>query len=100
MESTIEFREVDTVMVQGKDEPTTIYSVEKLINYPQDYINNYNKGIKMFKLGNWNFALSYFNICKSLYKVDEITDIYINRCEDFLIEPPDNWSGAITLNFK
>ncbi|MBN2618801.1 MAG: adenylate/guanylate cyclase domain-containing response regulator [Spirochaetales bacterium] len=98
--SKTEFRIVDTVMVQGKKEATTIYSAEDLNFYPENFIHTYNKGIKMFSLGNWNFALDYFNICYSLLPSDRIVEIYINRCKKFLINPPESWDGAIILDFK
>lgn len=98
--TSIEFRQIDTVMVQGKDEPTTIYSVEILSKYPNNYIHTYNKGLKMFELGNWNFAKDYFNQCKRIFPEDKIVDIYLERCKKFIDTPPENWKGAITLDFK
>lgn len=94
------FREVDTVIVKGKDEPTTIFSLEDKDAFSLDFLDFYSKGLKMFKLGNWFFAQDYFEKCNKLAPNDRIIAIYLERCDKFIKTPPSNWQGAIVLDFK
>ena len=93
-------KEVDSVMVKGKDTPTTIYTIIFEKQFNPDYIEHYKKGIKMFKMGNFNFAIKYFEECLNLDPNDEIVRIYIERCKDFISNPPSDWKGVVQLNFK
>ena len=94
------FREVDTVMVKGKNRPTTIFSLEDISVYNSGFIDKYNKGIKMFKLGNWITAKEYFSKCHAIYRDDRIVNIYLDRCKEYLSSPPKSWNGSVVLNFK
>lgn len=94
------YREVDTIKVKGRTAPTTVYSVELENSYSEKFIEEYNKGVKMFRLGNWNLALGFFKIAYKENKKDRITEIYLKRCEDFIETPPEKWDGALKLDFK
>ncbi len=51
-------------------------------------------------MGNWNTAIDYFEKAKAVIPQDFTTNILINRCTYYIDNPPDNWDGAVTLNFK
>ncbi len=96
-------REIDTVKVKGKDESTTIYSVEPEnieANY-EEALKNYSKGLSMYKIKNWKTAIEYFQETLSKIPDDSISRIYIERCEGYLKNPPpDDWDGIEVLDFK
>ena len=96
----VEFREIDTVMVKGKNTATTIFSIENTGRFPPGFIKTYCKGLKMFKLGNWNLAENYFTKCSKSLPGDRISEIYLERCKKFIKTPPERWDGAIVLDFK
>ena len=95
-------RELDKVKVKGKDEPTTIYGVyakNSIIFDPQNK-NYFSKALSMYKIQNWKTALEYFQILYKQMPNDYIINVYIKRCKNFLVNPPENWDGTIELNFK
>ncbi len=94
------FREADTVMVKGKDKPTTMYSLVSDDEFDQKFFALYKKGIKMFKIGNFIFARDFFLECLQLKPDDIIVGMYCSRCDSFIANPPENWTGSIVLDFK
>lgn len=94
------FREIDTIKVKGRAAATTVYSVEAEDFFTDNFISHYMKGIKMFRLGNWNLALEFFKNAAAIYDDDRVTEIYLDRCKKFIKTPPENWDGALKLDFK
>jgi hypothetical protein len=96
-------RELDTVKVKGKDEPTTIYGVYPNTEHPffeKETLNNYSKALSMYKIQNWRTAIEYFQSVLSKIPDDFISDMYINRCNEFIQNPPETWDGSVVLDFK
>ncbi|MFC1670646.1 adenylate/guanylate cyclase domain-containing protein [Spirochaetota bacterium] len=101
VEKHVMLREVDNVKVKGKSESTSIYAVElEEEKFDRQFMENYNKGLQLYKMGNFSTAIEYFN--KSLVSIpDDFTcAMFIERCERFIKESPENWDGAISLDFK
>ncbi len=94
-------READTVKVKGKDKPTAIFSVElEPDRYDAGFMDRYEKGLKLYKMGNWTTALEYFEGCLGQVPDDPITRMFIDRCRAFRENPPPGWDGAVALDFK
>lgn len=99
----IAVREVDTVRVKGKEQPTTLYTV-----FPEGYevpdaesLASYRKGIQLYKMGNWTTAIDYFEQVLASAPEDYLSGMYIERCREFAqTPPPEDWGGAIRLDFK
>lgn len=97
------FREVDTVRVKGKEKPTTLYTV-----FPGNYVvpdkealEAYRKGLQLYKMGNWTTAEDYFRQVLARHPEDYLSTMYISRCREFAGNPPpEDWGGAIRLDFK
>ncbi len=101
IEENYPVREVDYVKVKGKDVATSIFAIEfdpKIME--AGYLNEYYKAYKMYKLGNFATALEYYNNLKKINEDDAILDIFIERCRQFIEDPPESWDGALTLGFK
>jgi adenylate cyclase len=94
------YREIDTIKVKGRTAPTTVYSVELPDTFSEEFLRVYLKGVKMFRLGNWILAHAFFSNALSLLPEDTVTQLYIERCALFMNTPPENWDGAIKLEFK
>ncbi len=99
--SEFPLREVDFVKVKGKDIATSLYSVEfdKRI-MDEDYLKDYYKAYKMYKLGNFTSALEYFRQLNKKIENDFIVQNFIKRCEEFEEQPPEGWNGSLALDFK
>ncbi|MBI9108399.1 MAG: adenylate/guanylate cyclase domain-containing response regulator [Spirochaetales bacterium] len=94
-------REIDFVKVKGKDIATSLFAVEfdsRLIE--PEYLKEYKKAYKMYRLGNFTSALEYFTGLHKLIPEDTVVETFIGRCEEFLKTPPENWDGSLTLDFK
>ncbi len=97
----LELREVDTVRVKGKEKATTLYSPVPPGSFDAESALNYRKALSMYRLGNWNMASDYFRMVLTRYPDDYLSSMYIERCRDFALNPPEaDWGGAVKLDFK
>lgn len=94
-------REVDYVRVKGKDIATSLFAVETdpLITEPE-YMEEYRKAYRMYKLGNFTTALEFFSGMNLIVPHDPIVNILIDRCREFIDSPPGEWDGSLVLDFK
>ncbi len=96
-------REVDTVRVMGREQATTLYSIESA---DQGLVDEaacevYRKALSMYKMRNWTTAIDYFRQVLAKRSDDYLSLMYIDRCEEFAKNPPpDDWEGTIRLDFK
>ena len=108
------FRELDTIQVVGKKEPIVTYELlglnldpsEELLNL----ISSFTQGVKLYRAKEWEKALEKFRESEKLEKFrfqDEAatktnpSEVYIKRCEDYLLNPPpENWDGVYRLTKK
>ena len=63
-------------------------------------ICSYDKGLALYQKGVWNLAREYFSKALEAYPEDKATKLMLERCEDFIANPPDSWDGAIAFNTK
>lgn len=94
-------RLLDKVAVKGKEKPVRIYELvgflEKLNEKQMDEIRKFNEIVELYL--NKEFAQA-LEILKTLDK-DRVVEIYIERCEAFLVNPPrEDWDGVFVLKTK
>ena len=95
------FRHLDDVRVKGKKNAVPIYAVDRSPDeFPQDYKDAYIKGMDLYKQGIWNLAKDYFTKALEVVNDDKAAKLMLSRCEEFIINPPENWDGAIAFNTK
>ena len=100
--STILTREVDTVIVKGKSYHIKIYEVLcfKDDSEKKEMIERktlFEHGLALYKESKFEEAILQF---KKLEK-DYLSELYIQRCKDFFINPPSkNWDGIYNLKSK
>lgn len=99
-------RELDTIRVKGKKLPTTVY---ELIGLKEDVnaiekikqLESYFEGLKNYKIRNFAEAKNCFQKCNELLKEDPPSKVYIERCEIYIQNPPDeNWDGVFVMTTK
>lgn len=99
-------REVDTVQVKGKDEPVTIYDVfsadpDNTRESKIRILDRYHEGLSLYKERKWHEVIKLFHELKNEVSSDKIIDIYLERCNSFLINRPDeSWTGVHSLSEK
>jgi adenylate cyclase len=89
-------RELDRVYVKGKNEAITIYEV---IDFGKKEFSEYNKALKLYRKAKFKEAKEIF---EKLYKQkqDYIYMLYINRCEEYIKNPPKNFTGVYRFTTK
>ena len=90
---------VDTVKVKGKHTGVPIYRAD-LEPLGDKYTSNYSKGLSLYTSGAWNLALGYFEKASKARENDKSSKLMIERCKEFIKNPPENWEGAISLTSK
>jgi len=97
-------RDLDLVRVKGKTEPIAIYEVHinKLKNIIDDELDKFHEALYHYRDGNFEEALQKF---KRLETKENITNIkavqlYINRCEEYIKNPPKDFDGVYTYTTK
>ena len=100
------FREVDNVLVKGRETPLKIY--EPLATYLEDddekmttLLPIYQEGLALYQKRQWRQAAEAFNDAIALKDDDQVAQIYLQRCDELQKTPPDDtWSGVWTLTEK
>jgi class 3 adenylate cyclase/CheY-like chemotaxis protein len=106
------FRKADRVRVKGKDTPVWLYAVyasyadetspppylvppaevPPFLKIDRKLLDNYNKGLQLFYIGEWKTALNYFNVAREINGGDFLTTFYLERAESYMQNsPPDDW---------
>ncbi|MDC1173968.1 adenylate/guanylate cyclase domain-containing protein [Bacteriovoracaceae bacterium] len=108
------WRELDTVRVMGKTVPVQSFELIGIKETSEEYLfdlaNKFDYGVKLYKEQNFTEAIDVFTDTLELeYKrfpklkgvKTNPSEIYIQRCKDFLeIPPPPEWDGVTTLTSK
>jgi len=97
-------RELDTVRVRGRNEPVTIYELigyETLYSQKQNLVNKFCEGLEAYKSRQWDQAITLFQEALQIYPDDKPSQIYIERCQEYLQNPPpDDWDGVFVMKTK
>ncbi|WP_339134561.1 MAG: two-component regulator propeller domain-containing protein [Candidatus Electrothrix sp. GW3-4] len=99
-------REIDRVMVKGKTRPVTLY--EALDGLPKDIRSlkiaskqHFEEGVHYYRAGKMEMAQELFQDCLSQCPTDEAAEIYLCRCEHYLVTGiGEDWDGVSRLDFK
>jgi len=111
------FRKADSVRVKGKDQPVGLYTVydayrgEETEGTPacliidREALDQYNKGLKLYAMREFETAKQYFNTALSIEKKaghsDYLASLYLSRIDEFLVNPPPpDWDGTLTMTEK
>ncbi len=100
-EGSFIFRYLDDVKVKGKAKSVPIYAIDKSEDdFSAEYKDLYSKGFGLYKQGIFNLAKEYFE--KALLEVpgEKAATLMLERCNEFIANPPENWDGAITFHTK
>ncbi len=95
------FRHLDNVKVKGKEHPVPIYAVDKgLDDFNSNYREYYDKAFALYQKGVWNLAREYYQKALDECENDKAAALMVERCDEFILRPPENWDGAIAYNTK
>ena len=113
------FRFLDLVTVKGQSKPVEIWQIhdyvilptkwqnDTLYNVSQKELNNeleyYHQAIKFYKNSDFNKALKIFEDIQNNWNNktnNNIYNIYIQRCEHYIQNPPENFNGVFEHTTK
>lgn len=108
------WRELDTIRVVGKSQPVTSFDLLGMQETADDYLkelsSTFKEALTLYKNQQFTEALELFKVTLELeyqrypglkgVKTNP-SEIYIKRCEDYLVTPPPpEWDGVYTLTSK
>jgi adenylate cyclase len=98
-------RELDVIRVKGKNKPTKVYELisiagDKKAEEAVEKMDLYFQAFELYRQKSFEPALDYFK--RSYEKLgDYPSKVYIQRCEFYLKNPPDqNWDGVFEMKTK
>jgi adenylate cyclase len=97
-------REVDWVRVKGKAQPVRIFElIAEGAPTPAitELLKHFTLGFQLYHERKFQGAIAAFNETLKINPDDAVSQLYVERCEDYLKEPPDeNWDGVCTMTHK
>ncbi|RJP91430.1 MAG: CHASE2 domain-containing protein [Desulfobacteraceae bacterium] len=105
VKNSVVARELDAINVVGKKIPVKIY---ELVGYQGQVsskmlqaIDTYEKGLAAYRGCEWDQAIDFFNQALSLTPDDPPSQIMIDRCLEYKLNPPEAcWNGAYIMRTK
>lgn len=98
------YREADLVRVKGKLEPVKIYELIGENEVPKnwaDLLPLYNEGLELYRQKQWMKATEKFNQALAIIPEDELSKLYMTRCQEYINEPPPaDWDGVFVMKTK
>lgn len=98
-------RAIDSVIVKGKTKPVDLIQVSSQ-PFDAKLLEEFNLALKEFRSRLWDQAIARFQTVNEGFKklygdVDTVSEMFIERCEEYKKDPPDeNWDGTIQMRKK
>lgn len=98
-------REVDWVRVKGKALPVKIYELLAENTAPEpsmaEMLKWFQQGYEYYHQKAWAKGLECFSKVLDKIPTDEVSKLYVQRCQDYIQEPPDaDWDGVFVMKTK
>ncbi len=106
LKGNYQLRELDRVFFKGKAKPRRVFEVmdchtENTFPNLKEVVNCFNEGLEIFRQKNWLGALETFKKSLELNPTDRASNIYVERCQKFIRNPPDkDWEGIWEMESK
>ena len=97
LDSSVFTREIDSIQVKGKTEPSRIY---QLLGQKAEE-NRFAEGLSAYRAQNWSLATECFNECLNLNAEDTVARTFLDRIEYLAENSPDpEWDGVWKFETK
>jgi adenylate cyclase len=95
-------RQVDVVILQGRETPTAIYEVfvEEPGAAASQWLSEFDAGVTAYLAGDFAVAQPHLARAKDLNPDDLIADVLAQRCRRLGLRNPGEWAGAWKLTEK
>jgi adenylate cyclase len=95
---------VDWVRVKGKAKPVKIFELIAEKKAPEtmtEVLKWFQEGYLKYHEKSWSAATEAFTKALNIKPDDEVSKVYLTRCQDYLVEaPPDDWDGVFVMKTK
>ncbi|MGQ0793604.1 MAG: CHASE2 domain-containing protein [Deltaproteobacteria bacterium] len=102
--SDLLLREIDLVQVKGKDKPVAIFELMSGEPAPEDkreLASAFSEAVCLYREREFHEALEKFTEILEKFPHDKPSQLYQERCEGFIIAPPDvDWDGVYVAKEK
>ena len=90
----VEFRKLDEIQVMGKEVPVTAYEIMErkgeLSDQKAQVLKFYNRGLAFYERFEFAEAQKIFESALEADPRDGPSALYVDRCEDFAVNPPED----------
>ena len=105
LDKTQILREIDTVIVPGKDTPLDIYELLDPNNCNHELIEKYSMALSYYRNKNFEEAINHWQICTKLDKKDKASQVMLERTIKFKqqllsFKLPENWEPVWIVENK
>jgi adenylate cyclase len=97
-------RELDLIRVKGKLKPVRIFELVGTLAESDQHrgrLDRFQRGLEAYREGLWATGLETFEGLARDYPQDGPSHVFIKRCHDFLLQPPEGvWDGVYVMKTK
>ncbi|MBO7163296.1 MAG: adenylate/guanylate cyclase domain-containing protein, partial [Spirochaetaceae bacterium] len=98
-------RRLDQVRVMGINKPVQLYNImgfaAEMTEDEKKSVEVFHRGLDLYLGREFSQAIELFQEAGRLNPEDKAPDVFIERCQKFLKEPPaPEWSGVMTMSTK
>lgn len=98
------FREIDTVVAKGMDDPITLHQIipgtAEYSKYTDKNLNLYQQGLNSYRIGKFKEAEKYWSSFSKLIPSDVAVKVMLDRLPQLYADTHPNWSGVWQLTTK
>jgi len=94
-------RMLDKLKINGNSRSIRVFELllDNKLAEVQEILEYFHAGLKLFENRKWEEAGAYFRQCLKLKEDDIPSQIYLQRCKDFIHIPPENnWDGSYEID--
>jgi adenylate cyclase len=95
-------RDLDLVQVKGKDQPVQIFEVIDFGSASEELnveLNRYHEALALYRASQFKEALEIFCELHATYP-KKVYELYSERCEHFIENPPEDFDGVFRFTTK
>lgn len=101
----IEARELDKIVVKGKEEPVSVYQLlgrEGEVDDEQRKLrDDFEEGLRLYRNKNWKEAIKQFEGILDEFPDDGPSEVFLERSKEYRDNPPqEDWNGVYRLKTK
>jgi adenylate cyclase len=99
-------RELDLIKVKGKENPVGVFEAldfcfDGTCEFQRRTLSSFAAGIKRYRARDFRGALSAFADALDATPGDAPSQVYVQRCKDYLAAPPpEDWDGVWVMHEK